>query len=1137
MNTKFGLGTVTALFLLVCLQAPGAVFTWDGGGGDSNWLTPANWNPDGAPAADGTSSLIFAGNARTAAANNFTADTLFTGITFANNNTTGKTAGFTLSGNRITLGGNVVTTLPEVTGTLTATISHNMLLNNTRTFDIAGANNPTRFHNLTVNGVIGEVGETAGLIKSGGGRLNLNGANSYSGKTVISSGEVYANTLSNIGGGTSSLGAPTTAANGTIDMNASLFYSGGSTSTDRPINLTGGNAQIRQVGTENSNLTLNGNITGANFNLMVRGSRTVTVNGQIATGSGAVSRTDNGTLILTHAGNTFSGSVNIYDGITSANSISDTGSPSALGQGGNITFGQNTVLTTGRLRFTGAAGGSSNRPLWLIAPEGNTEHGGIIENTVAGQTLALSGNVGVSTAGRTPRLQLTGNGNGVLSGTISGGLSLQKFGSGAWTLSGTNSYTGPTTVSNGPLLINGSTAAGSAVTVAADGRLGGSGTVNGTVSVASGGQLAPGSGEIGTLTLADSGATALTLNASRVMIDMGSAEGLCDQIAVAGTLVLNGANVITLAFPDGTAPAGSYTQLTYTARSGEGTLTLDRVYPNATLDVDETATVLIISGSGTTDGLIWQGDDTANTWDTATANWNLGVYADNMAVRFDDSGSDTPAVNISPVAVTPHSVTVDTSARSYTLGGAGITGNSGLTKSGTTALTLSGACSYTGATLLNAGSLALSGSLDGSSITVANGTTFTQSASGAIRGAGAAFTCRGTATLAGANTYGGITMIGVGGTANITLTATHAQALGSTNAGTTVIGGTSTTENRLILGAAGITITDETLTLSGTPGRTGMHYTPGSDSGTWDGNIVLDGGLCYLNASSPNGTLVIGASSDNFITGTAANINMRGNGTLSVNSRLAIGSTTLQRDDSGTCVINSTGNVWGATAVVQGTLRLGISEALPATTTLTLGKNAAINNQAAFDLNGNTQTISGLIEQHTMGAGGLQRIVSAVPATLTVSNSTARTFGTEGSVIEGAVTLIKANSGTLTLTGQNTTTGDFVVRGGTLTVSATGSLGSSSTNIVVEAGTLALQNSTAVSDQATVRIAGGGAKLDLAAGVNETVDRLVLGGTEKRPATYGATGSGAAYQNDIYFSGEGILTVLRGYEGTLILLR
>jgi autotransporter-associated beta strand protein len=59
------------------------------------------------------------------------------------------------------------------------------------------------------------------------------------------------------------------------------------------------------------------------------------------------------------------------------------------------------------------------------------------------------------------------------------------------TLSGTNSYTGGTTVSAGTLLVNGSLTT-SAVTVGSGGTLGGSGSLGALLTVQSGGVLSPG---------------------------------------------------------------------------------------------------------------------------------------------------------------------------------------------------------------------------------------------------------------------------------------------------------------------------------------------------------------------------------------------------------------------------------------------------------------------------------------------------------------------------------------------------------------------------------------------------------------------------------------------------------------------
>jgi autotransporter-associated beta strand protein len=332
-----------------------------------------------------------------------------------------------------------------------------------------------------------------------------------------------------------------------------------------------------------------------------------------------------------------------------------------------------------------------------------------------------------------------------------------------------------------------------------------------------------------------------------------------------------------------------------------------------------------------------------------------------------------------------------------------------------------------------------------------------------------------------------------------------------------------------------VTVTGETLTLNPASNyRAGLRFNSGG-TGTWDGDVVIAnvGGPAYIG-SDGSGTLVVGSSDADTISGTSGSLSFRGGGSVVVNSRISLGSLGISRDDAGTLVINSTGNTFSAMNAVQGTLRLGVSDALPATVTLYLGKTSAINNNAVFDLNGKSQRVASLIEQHQAGSSGTQRILSAAPATLVVSNDTANTFGTAGSSIEGAVSLVKAGTGTLTLTGTNTTSGSFIVSNGTLVVSATGMLGNS-TNVVVAGGTLTLQSSACISNTASLWIAAdGGAKVSLSNGVNEVVERLYIGGAPRRAATYGAFGSGAQITSDTYFAGSGVLTVLLGSSGTLI---
>lgn len=1097
-----------ALIALIAMMAHADTFTWDGGGTDNNWATAANWNPDGAPAADGTAVLSFVGGTRTAAANNFSEDTVFAGINLLNDGTSGKTAAFTLSGTRLTLGGNITST--AASSAITDTLSLPFLLNASRTITV---NNN---HHLTVSGVIGETDGSWGLTKSGGGNLTLNGANTYTGPTTLGGGQVYFNAIKNIGEGASSFGAPDSLESGTLTTSSRLSYTGATTATDRPFVFTAASLNW-DVSNSGTTLTLNGVIKGANAGPLFRGGGNFVINGLVDVGSAGVTRTDNGTVYLNCPTNAFTGNIQVSAGTISVTNIADSGVACPIGKGNTITVGQNGWFTTGRFRFAGPDGASCNRAIRVETTTNSLVHGGIIESAVAGKTLLLSGTVapGSSSTARTPRLQLVGDGNGELSGVISGSVSIDKSGGpGTWILSGANTHTGTTTVSAGTLLVNGSTHADSAVTVASGGTFGGTGTVHGAVNVAAGGTLAPGAGGIiGTLVLARAGGAALTLNGGTLAFDLGAEAGTCDRIDIAGGLVLNGANTVTL--PAGPSPAGTYTLMTYASRGGVGTLVLGTSDPGYRLTVGETALTLTISN----DTLTWKGDDAANVWDTATPNWLDGktpaTYADGLAVIFDNAGSASPAISIAPDAVAPFSVVVHADTNAYTIGGAAITGEGYLMKTGTNRLSLTGANTYRGETFVSAGTLALSGSLSNSSVTVANGATFTQSASGVIAGTTATLIAYGSTTLAGTNTYGGETVIGLSGTPNIILNANNNAALGSAAGGTTVVGGNSGTENQLRLGT-GVTVTGETLTLSSPSAfRAGLHYTPGSGSATWAGNIVLAGASAYLNADSTGGTLVVGASPADTITGVASALSLRGWGTVIVNSAIDIGSVDMMRDDPGTAILNAASNVMGNTSILQGTLRLGVSDALPATRSLIIGKpgNTA---HAVFDLNGKDQTVSALSDQRWASGTGTQRIVSAAPATLTVNNASANSFGLPGSTIEGAVSLVKNGVGTLTLGGTNTTSGRFTVN----------------------AGTLALQNAAALSEAATLQIAdGGGAKVDLAAGLNVTVGWLYYGDTEKRPGTYGAPGSGATYVSADHFSGTGMLTVEHGYGGTVIMLR
>jgi autotransporter-associated beta strand protein len=111
-------------------------------------------------------------------------------------------------------------------------------------------------------------------------------------------------------------------------------------------------------------------------------------------------------------------------------------------------------------------------------------------------------------------------------------------------LNGDNTFTGPTIANNGVLLVNGSTAAGSAVTVNSGGILAGTGTIGGPVTVVPGGLVSPGVNSqaplIGTLTVGNN----LTL-AGDVLIEVNkSLAPPNDMVSVSGTSTNTGAGSI-----------------------------------------------------------------------------------------------------------------------------------------------------------------------------------------------------------------------------------------------------------------------------------------------------------------------------------------------------------------------------------------------------------------------------------------------------------------------------------------------------------------------------------------------------------------------------------------------------------------
>ena len=306
-------------------------------------------------------------------------------------------------------------------------------------------------------------------------------------------------------------------------------------------NFGGGTLQASGALSTALPMTLSGNGSGA---IIDTAGYTMTLSGSLS-GPGSLTKADSGTLTLA-ASNSYTGTTIIRAGTLSlANSaalvgggsitfgggtlqyttsdsqdysrkiIGSTGPVSIDTNGVNVTFASNLVgsniggLTkvgsgTLTLAVANAYGGNTwigGGTLALGSPfalqnstldtsgTGTLSFGSLTAATLAGVTgpgtLALSNSASAAVA------LSVGNNNSstAYSGTLQGPGSLTKIGSGILAMSGTNTYTGPTTISQGKLTIDG-WLPNSAVSVNG-GTLGGTGYL-GSVTVNASGTLAPG---------------------------------------------------------------------------------------------------------------------------------------------------------------------------------------------------------------------------------------------------------------------------------------------------------------------------------------------------------------------------------------------------------------------------------------------------------------------------------------------------------------------------------------------------------------------------------------------------------------------------------------------------------------------
>jgi len=264
----FRTGLAAATLTLLAAGPLWAGNTWTGlGFGGDNWTFPNNW--DGGEVPDYGTAITFAGDTRNTPVNDRPDNSTVNGINFTNDGSTNKTNAFTLTGNSITLGGNIFTTQNTEGSTIEDEISMDMILNGTRTINTAHQNSSVQ-HNLLISGDISETGGARNLTKAGSAQLTLTGSNSFSGTLGIF-GTLNANSIAD-STVNSALGTGNTIRIGVSGGTGTLNLTAGAASTNRQIQIGNGADPAHSGGGRINNNTANGAgalvFTNTDFNVL-----------------------------------------------------------------------------------------------------------------------------------------------------------------------------------------------------------------------------------------------------------------------------------------------------------------------------------------------------------------------------------------------------------------------------------------------------------------------------------------------------------------------------------------------------------------------------------------------------------------------------------------------------------------------------------------------------------------------------------------------------------------------------------------------------------------------------------------------------------------------------------------------------
>jgi autotransporter-associated beta strand protein len=397
------------------------------------------------------------------------------------------------------------------------------------------------------------------------------------------------------------------------------------------------------------------------------------------------------------------------------------------------------------------------------------------------------------------------------------------------------------------------------------------------------------------------------------------------------------------------------------------------------------------------------------------------------------------------------------------------TGTVALTKIGTGTQTLSGANTYTGATTINAGTLALSGTgsvADSSGVDLtASGATFDISAAagnetindlagvagstvnlgakgltegtansttfaGVIEGTGGSLTKvgAGTLTLSGANTYSGGT----------TITAGTLQIGNGTSSNGSIGTGGVTDSAALVFDPFSISTIANAITGGGTVTQNGPGTTILTNTGnTYSGGTTITAGTLQIgDGATSNGSVGTTGILDN----AALVFDPMASSTSTIGNAITGNGTVTQNGPGKTILTNTSNNYLGNTTVSAGTLQIGN------------GSSGTINDgSAVFVSSGATLAFdeaTGLTQSNTITDSGTVAGVEGGGITNTLSGN-----------ITGGGVFTQTGTGTTVLSGDNGYTGGTTISAGTLVAGSANALGAT-TNSLTDNATLDLDGNS-----------------------------------------------------------------------------